>query len=206
MRVSLMMFSFLVAAGAQADPDLAAQARIEQQALSANAPIARRDGNALLLTLATKSVARLNSVPSCAGPEDCLHYHLMGMSPDRQFFDVAAQAYESATRFWISRASGQRVEVYAEPHASPDRKYIVSANPVEFGGTNGVFVWEVERGELRERFRSEPSDHRLYGFVRWVDASTVQLAGADGACPAKLSRRHGRWKLTTDATVSCKQR
>lgn len=203
MRISLSMLPLLfAAAGAQADPDPAAQARIEQQALSANAPLARRDGNALYLTLATKSVARLDSIPSCTSSADCLHYHLMGMSADRRFFDVAAQGYESATRFWISRATGKRVEVYAEPHASPDGKAIVSANPAEFGGTNGVFVWEIRGGELVERFRFEPAEHRLYGFGHWIDAGTVQLAAADGACPAQLSHRHGRWAL---ATVSCKQ-
>ncbi|MDL2358008.1 MAG: hypothetical protein QFF03_22380, partial [Pseudomonadota bacterium] len=171
------------------------------------APLATREGNTLALTLAGKATLRLHTLDRCAGRDDCSIYRLLGLSPDRQFFAVERTGYEAATRFWIARASGKQTEVYAEPHAAPDRAHIVTANPVELGGTNGVFLWEIRGDELIEQFRLEPAAYALYHFVRWSNATTVELSKLTHAdptiCPAsqvmaspvRLARQHGQWRL-----------
>ncbi|MET0855651.1 MAG: hypothetical protein ABWY27_02770, partial [Telluria sp.] len=152
------------------------------------------------------------------GPDHCLIYELRGLSPDRRFFIVEARAYESTTQFWIARSTGKQVQVYAEAHVSPDGARIATANPSEFGSTNGVFLWDVSERGLTERFRFEPDDYALYSFVRWTDPQSVELkklAYADATlCPssqlmetiARLHKIGGKWVLRDSASrqaVTC---
>jgi hypothetical protein len=179
----------------------------EHRVLQELAPLASRDGKTLSLTLLTTAQVKLQSADSCAAPGNCRIYRLQGLSPDRQFFDVALQRYEAATRFWIARASGKQYDVHAEPHVSPDQTRIVTANAADFGSLNGVFLWEIRGGELIEQFRLEPTEYALYRFVRWSSPHAVELSKlsqADKAicpssqmmsAPARLTRQDGKWTL-----------
>jgi hypothetical protein len=185
-----------------------AQSPAEQEVLQAVAPLASRQGAMLTLKIAGNKRVQLRSKNGCdEGPDDCLIYELLGLSPDRRFFIVEMRAYESVTQVWIARASGKRVDVYAETHVSPDGTRIVTANPSEYGSTNGVFLWDVSERGLTERFRFEPDQYALYSFVRWRDRDSVDLmkvAHADATlCPAsqlmesaaQLVRVGGKWVL-----------
>jgi hypothetical protein len=202
--VSLMV---MVCAAAPAS-GAAAQANAEQAVLQAVAPLASRHGATLTLKIAGNKRVQLRSVDRCDdGPDDCLIYELLGLSPDRRFFIVEMRAYESITRVWIARATGKRVEVYAETQVSPDGTRMVTANPSEYGSTNGVFLWDVSARGLTERFRFEPDVYSLYSFVRWRNRDSVDLMKVEHAdatlCPAsqlmesaaQLVRVGGKWVL-----------
>ena len=143
----------------------------------------------------------------------------MGLSPDRQFFVVKLSLWEGSNVYWVSRSSGVKHEVYAEPHLSPDRKNIVTAIPSEAYDINGVFLWGIRGGGLTKKFHFEPTEYALYSFVRWLNRDAVELkkfAYADKvACPGKqfmeapvrLVREGAQWKLDErldPATVTCK--
>ncbi len=58
---------------------------------------------------------------------------------------------------------------------SPNERWVVTANPSELGGTNGVFIWEVRENRLVKRLHVEPTDYALYSFVRWKGNDAVVL-------------------------------
>jgi hypothetical protein len=215
MSVSMLCLTSVVKATDLRDPE---KSQTEEQTLKALAQIAKRKGKTLSLSLNTKNSTTFETVDTCAGPGDCVSYRLVGLSPDRNFFVVKASAWESSTLYWVSRSTGVKHEVYAEPHLSPDRRHIITANPSEFGGTNGVFLWEINDGKLAEKFHFEPTEYALYSFVRWLNPNTVELEKymrADKAVcpetssmkfPVRLVLEDGLWKLDEQlerATISC---
>jgi hypothetical protein len=213
MRHAFLVFTLLLGAAtctasAGTPSDSGAEPTLEQRVLSELSPIAARDGQVLTLTLEGGRKARFESKDDCAsGPQSCTIYRLLGLSPDRQFFVVELLGYESATRYWIARSTGKQYEVYADTNISPDGAYIVAANPVECCGVNGVFVWQIERGQLTERFRLKRADYPFYRFDKWTNPTTAQLtkiSRADKAfCPtapimessARLTRKYAGWVL-----------
>jgi hypothetical protein len=183
----------------------------EQKTIGSLAPFVRRDRNVLSLKLNNKRTLKLRDGDTCDIPEKCLIHRLLGLSPDRQFFAVEVLGYESRTVIWIRRQSGTRYEVYGEPEASPNGKWIVTANPSEFGGTNGVFVWQVHAGRLIEKLNFQPDSYALYSFVRWENNDSILLrkfTHADNSvCPGAQTmefnvtvRKDGTlWKLDENA-------
>jgi len=147
----------------------------EQKTISSLAPFAGRDGKVLSLMLNNKRTLKLRDGDTCEVPEKCLVHRLLGLSSDRQFFAVEVLGYESRTVIWIGRHSGARHEVYGEPDTSPNGKWIVTANPSEFGGTNGVFVWQVHADRLIEKLNFQPDSYALYSFVRWENNDSILL-------------------------------
>jgi hypothetical protein len=193
---------------AAADPDPDDDAQLEQRVLKELGQIATRKGDVLVLTLDREGKARFKSIDGCAGgADDCLTYRLVGLSPDRRFFEVDAFGYEYATRYWVSRSDGKKYEVHAQAHVSPGGAYAVVANPAECCSLGGVFLWEVNRGRLIEKFRHESTEYPLYSFARWTGPNAAELkkiAHADKAfCPsaqimettATLVRANGKWTL-----------
>lgn len=215
MRASSLVLPWLLAAVAcmpctfaAGQSERAAESSVEARVLQELSTVAVRDGQVLSLTLDKARTVRFESKDNCAaGPNECSIYRLLGLSPDGQFFVVELLGYESATRYWISRSNGKQYEVYADTHVSTDGHFIVTANPVECCGVNGVFVWEIDHGRLIERFGVKRADHPFYRFDRWINPTTAQLtkiSRADKAfCPtapmmesaARLTRKNSSWVL-----------
>ena len=169
--------SCLCAAGLAATDD---RGEREQQVLIPLGPLAKRQGKQLILRLNGGKDVVLRSTDPCADPstdpELCLEYRLLGLSPNGKFFVVEALAWESGTWLWIGRDSGTQYEVYDEPHLSPTGEWLVTANPSEYGGTNGVFVWSVSGDRLIEELHYEPQEYALYSFVRWEGPDSLRLS------------------------------
>lgn len=177
MRFALSALLLLAAclASGTALADARADSEAERKVIASLAPHAKRAGKTLTLRLTSGQELKLNSIDACAGPENCLVYRLLGLSPNQKFFVVEVRGYEAATLLWIGRNSGERYEVYAKPVVSPDGKWMVTANPVESGGNNGVFIWEIKEDQLIERLRHEPKVYALYSFVSWAGADKLVL-------------------------------
>jgi hypothetical protein len=205
-------------AHADAEPPRVESLR-EAQALRELAPIAKRAGKTLSLSLKRRGSVHFETVDTCSGPDDCEAYYLMGLSPDRQFFVVKQRLWEGDNVFWVSRSNGVKYEMYAEPHVSPDGKNIVTAIPSEAYGINGVFLWEIRDGMLTKRFHFEPTEYALYSFVRWLGPAAVELkkfTRADAAVCAgrqymevsvRLVRKGAHWSLDENldpAVVACR--
>jgi hypothetical protein len=213
-----MVPAFAVAAP---DPEPEDDAQVEQRVLKKLGRIATRKGDVLVLKLDSGRKARFESIDGCAGGADyCLTYRLLGLSPDRRFFEVGILEYESTTRYWVARSNGKKYELHAQPHVSPGGTYAVVANPAECCSLGGVFLWEVNRGRLIEKFHHESTEYALYSFARWTGPHAAELkkvVHADKAfCPsaqimettATLVRAKGKWKLNEridPSKVICKQ-
>jgi len=195
------------------------ESQLEAAVLKELPQIAKRTGKTLSLSLNAKGSVDFKTVDTCAGPQDCKIYRLVGLSPDRQFFVVKVNLWEGSNVYWVSRSTGVKYEVYLEPRLSPDGKNIVTAIPSEAYDINGVFLWEIRGDGLTKKFHFEPTEYALYSFVRWLSPDAVELrkfARADeAACPGKqfmeilvrLVQDGAQWKLDErldPAAVTCK--
>ncbi|RZL39825.1 MAG: hypothetical protein EOP35_02740 [Rubrivivax sp.] len=92
-------------------------------------------------------------------------------------FHIVTVAYYEGDSFWlVSADSARKTEVFAEPHLSPDGRFIVAASASDAHNINGVFIWEATPGGLTERLRHEPQAYALHEFVRWRDDGSIELS------------------------------
>lgn len=175
-----------------------------------------RDGEALLLSIDTGEKIMLRNGSDCnEAPDDCIVYNFKAMVADGQFFWVEARYYEGRDTFLISRKTGRKVEIFAEPHLSPDGRYIVAASDAEAYDESGLFLWSIDDGELIEQFArltDQEDGYVMYQFRGWDGLSnrvnlTVLQKGDAPACgdalayfPAALSLGDNGWQLSKDIT------
>jgi hypothetical protein len=179
----------------------------EAKALKKFASIAKREGKILSLSLVSGKSVSFRNKDSCTGYEDCEAYLFSGLLPATEFFVVNVALYEGSNVYLVSKQTGARYAVYAEPHISPDGKHVVSASPAEAYNTNGLFLWEVRSGSLVQRFHLEPSTYALYRFSRWDGPHAVELMKFTNATkdmcpnsnhmelPVRLFSEKGMWQL-----------
>ncbi|WP_457445650.1 hypothetical protein [Roseateles sp. P5_E4] len=150
--------------------------RAEVRLLAKLAPAAIRQGLRLQVKAANGEAVRFDSVhPGDAHPEDYVDHRLTGTSPDGKFFVVSSRSYEGETTFWVSRTTGQKVEVFEPPEVSLDGRYAVTALHRESTGPSGVFVWEIVGDRLLPRDHIEHGDYGLFTFKRWTGNDTAEL-------------------------------
>lgn len=189
----------------------APQARAEAVQLKKWSAVAKRQGLQLQLMSANGQTMRyVSQHPETEGDDlDYVDYRLTGVTPDHRFFTLHATFYESESVYWVSRATGQQVEVFAPPDISPNGRWAVTALHTESFGPGGVFIWEIVGDSLVQRGHIEPDNgYGLFTFQRWTASDTADLerfSHADAKfCPMSqfmtatvhLVRRPGGWALT----------
>ncbi|MCE4553464.1 hypothetical protein [Pelomonas cellulosilytica] len=170
----------LLAGAAHADGDeeakQAAQAEIAQLAKWGSSAI--RQGLRLTLRAANGRVVNFDSraAPGTLQEAQVEDYRLVDVTKDGKFFVVNALFYEGGTTYWVSRATGQRSEVYAPPAVSPDGRHAVTALHRESSGPQGVFVWDIAGDQLAPRAHLQNGDYGLFTFTRWRGNDDAELA------------------------------
>ena len=138
--------------------------------ISAEAGIAYSfDGEVLVLKTEKGGPIRLKNSNCNDGPERCIKHRFRGTIADDQFYYVDTGFYEGVELALYSYKSGTKTEIYAEPHLSTQGTLIVTALGDEASNytDNGVFVFEIVGGELKEIFRYQTKDYALYRFKNW---------------------------------------
>jgi hypothetical protein len=166
-----------LAGGAHAAPAADTETVAEDRQLSALASTATRQGMRLQLYAANDQTVRFESrhPPDDAHAADYVDFRLTGVTRDGKFFVVSERRYEGESTYWISRATGDKVEVHAPPEVSPDGRYIVTALHRESSGPSGVFIWEIVGDQLVRRAHTDHDYYGLFTFKRWVAKDKAEL-------------------------------
>lgn len=173
--IGAMLMAGAVAANASETEE--ADERGEPSALASLAHEANRQGLTLSLHAANGKTARFISkhpAPS-ADPTSYQDFRLRGLAASARFFVVAERRYEGRSLHWVSRASGQRTEVYDSPQLSPDGKWAVTALDWEAYGPSGVFIWSLVDQGLKAEAHLMHGDYGLFTFVRWIGNTSAEL-------------------------------
>ncbi|MCX7176149.1 MAG: hypothetical protein NT159_19935 [Proteobacteria bacterium] len=223
--ILLTLSALSAEAAADTDAQNVDHSSIEQRealAIATSGDVAQRKGKLLTLQLASGDLVKLADGNSCSGSNDCHSYAYVGLLGNKQFVVVEERFYEGGNTLLISRQTGAQYNVHAEPHLSPNGKYIVSASEAEAYNSPGVYLWEVRNGGLIGRYLYEPTNYELYRFSRWKGSNEVQLIRTTHAekhgCPdntlveltVRLVARRSGWELengtrTVRSTKDCFQ-
>jgi hypothetical protein len=149
----------------------------ETKQLAALASTATRQGLRLQLYAANGQTARFDSQhpPDAAHAAAYVDFRLTSITRDGKFFVVSEHRYEGESTHWVSRATGQKVEVHAAPEVSPDGRYVVTALHRESSGPSGVFVWEIVGDQLVLRAHTDHDYYSLFTFKRWIANDKAEL-------------------------------
>lgn len=168
----------LLAATAHAeDNDAERVAQAEAAQLARWAPAATRLGPRLSLRAANGRVVHFDSRATLGTAQEAevAEYRLVDTTPDRKFFVVHAQFYESETDYWVSRANGQTFDVHGPAAISPDGRHAVTALHWESFGPEGVFVWDIVGDQLVSRAHLTHGNYGLFTFKRWLGNDEAEL-------------------------------
>jgi len=91
----------------------------------------------------------------------------------------------------LQRTNGRTVELPSEPHLSPDRQRLVTADFCATRCVNELAVWRVSREGVRKEFVWAPATPWTDATATWKDADTivVEYTAAGAANGATLERR-----------------
>jgi hypothetical protein len=169
---------------------------------------ATREGLVLKLQLASGKPLQLTDKPNCESDADCLHHVYRGTVADGQFYWVEVAYYEGSTVLLIAKKTGEQVDVSAEPHLSPDGKYLVTISgegDMAYGGDPSILLWEITDGEMKSSFKLSPEGVYYFQFENWDGSEKINLKAIkdppEGLCkkyelaeyPMTLLRQHDRW-------------
>jgi hypothetical protein len=150
--------------------------------------LARRDGNALIVSLfPSGSTAFTDSDDPVNGRSYSLWDYLDGINS----VVIYVTAGDNASFALLQRATGRLVDLPAEPRLSPDRQHFAVADVCAQRCGNEVAVWRVTRDGFRKELRWTPGAAWSDAGATWRDADTLQIEfNVDPAgAPATLTRK-----------------
>ncbi len=200
--------------------DEAFRAQAEAQVLRKVGPVARREGQRLMLFIEQGRPVMLDSrrpEPDDGGQIPYVDFRLDGLSPDKGFYVVRVTLAFGSEVLWISRKDGTRYEMHGNVNPSPDGRSLVVTHASPGAEFNGVVVWTLDGDRLVERYKFEATPEQRgvsFRFMRWRDANTIELeqfAEVDpGTCStgtlsslALLTRKSERWILRSNSSPRC---
>jgi len=91
----------------------------------------------------------------------------------------------------LQRTNGRTVELPSEPHLSPDRQRLVTADFCATRCVNELAVWRVTRDGIRKESTWKPTQAWQDATAHWLDADilTIEYTATGAPGPAKLQRR-----------------
>jgi len=171
----------------------------------------RRDGDTLYLKLKSGAYLAFRDAQSCEPPSPC-DYEFVDYYGDLGFYLVFVGYYEGEDYVMISDRDGKEYSVKELPKLSPDKERIASVSSCDAFCINGVFVWRIVNGGLVSELFYEPEEYARYGFVKWMDDKTIDLAkkvySSAQICPESdfmtvpvtLRLEDGGWKFHDDSS------
>jgi hypothetical protein len=167
---------------------------VEEAQLKRLPNLARREGNALVISLFPTGVATFaDSDDPVAGRSYSLWDYLDGINAVL----VYMTAGDKASFTLLTRSNNRRYELPTEPQLSPDRQRLVTADVCQTQCSKEIAVWRITPESLRKELiwnAGEWAD----ATAKWKDAETLAIEySVDGTTAAGTIERKlsdPRWK------------
>jgi hypothetical protein len=167
---------------------------VEEAQLKRLPNLARREGNALVISLFPTGVATFaDSDDPVAGRSYSLWDYLDGINAVL----VYTTAGDKASFTLLTRSNNRRYELPTEPQLSPDRQRLVTADVCQTQCSKEIAVWRITPESLRKELvwnAGEWAD----ATAKWKDAETLAIEySVDGTTAAGTIERKlsdPRWK------------
>jgi len=148
--------------------------------------LARREGNALMISLFPSGVATFTDSDD---PINGRSYSLWDYVDGINAVLVYTTAGEKTSFTLLTRANNRRYELPTEPHLSPDRQRLVTADVCQTQCSKEIAIWRITPESLRKELVWNASGW-ADATARWKDAETLALEySVDGATAAGTIER-----------------
>lgn len=168
---------------------------IEQAQLKRLPGLARRDGDALSVSLFPQGTATFTDSDD---PVKGRSYSLWDYLDSINSVLLYSTAGEKTTFTLLQRTNNRRYELPTEPQLSPDRQWLATADICGPRCTNEIALWRIAREGIRKELAWSPDADWVDASARWKDAETlvIEYSLADSASTATLERKLGdpSWK------------
>jgi hypothetical protein len=175
---------------AHADDSVQCGRLVEAVQLKRLPNLARRDGNALTVSLYPSGSAVFTDGGDAA---DARSYSLWDYLDGINAVLLYTTVGETTTFTLVQRTTNRRIELPTEPELAPDRQRLVTADICEERCSNEVAIWRVAREGIRKELTWSPGAAWTDASARWKDASTVVFdyvgPGGPGSVEKKLDDR-----------------
>lgn len=168
---------------------------IEEVQLKRLPNLARRDGDALLVSLYPSGTATFKDSDD---PVNGRSYSLWDFLDPINAAVLYSTAGESTSFVVLRRTTNRRFDLPAEPQLSPDRLHIVTADVCPSRCVNEIAVWRVAPESLRKELAWTPAERWSDAAATWKDESTLAIeytpSGADKASVLERRLADPGWK------------
>src|SRR5215831_18133768 len=129
--------------------------------------LARREGNALMVSLYPSGTATFTDGE---GGEAGRSYSLWDYLDGINAVLLYTIAGDVTTFTLLQRTSNRRTELPTEPQLAPDRQRLVTADVCETRCSNEIAVWRVTREGVRKELAWSPGPAWTDAVAKWKDA------------------------------------
>jgi len=159
---------------------------IEESQLKRLPNLARREGNALMISLFPSGVATFTDSDD---PVNGRSYSLWDYLDGINAVLVYTTAGEKASFTLLTRANNRRYELPTEPKLSPDRQRLVTVDVCQTRCSKEIAVWRITPESLRKELVWNAGGW-ADATAQWKDAETLAIEySVDGATPAGTVER-----------------
>ena len=180
---------------AQADGASQCGRLIEEVQLKRLPGLARRDGDALLVSLFPQGTATFTDTPD---PVKGHSYSLWDYIDGINAVLLYTTAGEKTTFTLLQRTSNRRYELPTEPQLSPDRQRLATADVCGPRCTHEIAIWRIGRDGIRKELTWSPTADWIDASARWKDTETlvIEYTVADSPTAGTLERKlsDASWK------------
>ena len=168
---------------------------IEEVQLKRLPNLARRNGNTLSVSLYPSGDATFRDSDD---PVNGRSYSLWDFLDPINAVVLYSTAGESTSFVLVRRTTNRRFELPAEPHLSPDRTRIVTADTCPSACVNEIAVWRVLPDSLRKELVWKPDERWSDVAATWKDDNTLVIeyraAGSDKSLVVERTLGDPAWK------------
>jgi len=178
---------------AKADDPAECARLVEAEQLKRLPNLARRNGNALTVTLYPSGSATFSdSDDPVTGRAYSLWDYLDGINAVVLYTTQG----DTATFTLLQRTTNRRTELPTEPQLAPDRQHLVTADICQGHCSNEIAVWRVSRDGVRKELAWSPGPAWTDAVARWKDAATLSFEYVGPSGPGTAEKKLGdpAWK------------
>jgi hypothetical protein len=157
--------------------------------------LARREGNALLVSLYPVGTATFTDVDD---PVRGRSYSLWDALDSINAIVLYTTTNDATSFTLLQRTTNLRFDLPAEPQVSPDRQRLVTADVCAKGCSNEIAVWRVSKEGVRKELAWSPGTTWIDAAAAWKDADTLTieytLAGQQSDATLERKLADPAWK------------
>lgn len=168
---------------------------IEEVQLKRLPNLARRDGDALSVSLYPSGTAAFNDSDD---PVNGRSYSLWDFVDPINAVILYSTQGDATSFIVLRRATNRRFELPAEPRLSPSRLYLVTADVCPGRCVNEIAVWRISPEALRKEFVWTPDERWSDVAATWKDENTLAIeytpVGAEKSSVVERKLTDAVWK------------